>query len=342
MLSWGLALALQFVPAAGGVPNRQPHLAILGSKVALVYGAGDRILVRSSSDAGATFGEPVALPVTGKIALGMRRGPRVAITRHGYMVTAITGETLRGEDGDVTAWFSEDGKAWSAGRRLNSAERAGREGLHAMGASEDGTVAVAWLDLRGKGTQLWAAISTDGGRSWHDDRRVYESPSGSVCECCHPAIAVSGKNVHLMFRNVVAGSRDMYLISSANGGKSWGEARKMGLGTWRLEGCPMDGGDLQLDAERRPVAVWRRDNQLFLSTPSSPEEAVAVGKNAVLAVSRGRRAVAWMDGKRVRFLSDSDRVERSGAWPSLVALPSGRVLLAWEDAGTIHVESFGL
>ncbi len=341
MLALAVAFVLQFAPE-GGAPNRQPQLAAMASRVALVYGAGDRVLFRASTDGGKTFGGAIELPVKGKVALGMRRGPRVAVTRHGYTVTAIVGETLRGQDGDVVAWYSADGKTWSEGRRLNSVERAGREGLHAMAASADGLAVAAWLDLREKGTRVRGAVSEDGGRSWKEDRLIYESPSGSVCECCHPELAVSGKRVYLMFRNAIGGTRDMFLTTSADGGATWPWAKKLGTGTWKLEACPMDGGDLDVDAAGKIQAVWRREMGLYRSGAEGVEEQIGTGKNAVLATAGGRAAFAWMDGKVVRVTLGDERWERAGAWPTMVAAGSGGVLVAWEEAGTIRVERFGL
>ena len=50
-----------------------------------------------------------------------------------------------------------------------------------------------------------------------------------------------------MFRNNVNGSRDEYLVESRDGGRSFAAARKLGSGTWPLNGCPMDGGGLAIE-----------------------------------------------------------------------------------------------
>jgi len=50
-------------------------------------------------------------------------------------------------------------------RRRALDPEAAREGLHALAASGP-RVAVAWLDLRGSGTELWAALSENGGATW--------------------------------------------------------------------------------------------------------------------------------------------------------------------------------
>lgn len=46
------------------------------------------------------------------------------------------------------------------------------------------------VDLRQRGTRVYATVSRDHGATSSADMLVYESPSGSVCECCHPAAGV--------------------------------------------------------------------------------------------------------------------------------------------------------
>ena len=44
--------------------------------------------------------------------------------------------------------------------------------------------------------------------------------------------------------NSLDGNRDMYLVRSEDGGRTFGPPEKLGAGTWKLAACPMDGGDL--------------------------------------------------------------------------------------------------
>ena len=47
-----------------------------------------------------------------------------------------------------------------------------------------------WLDDRGKGKRLYGASSKDGGASWSRNVLIYESPSGTICQCCHPTAII--------------------------------------------------------------------------------------------------------------------------------------------------------
>jgi hypothetical protein len=56
-----------------------------------------------------------------------------------------------------------------------------------------------------------------------------------------------GKSCFVMFRNLINGNRDLYLIESIDNGKTFGQATKPGNGYWKLNGCPMDEGGLAID-----------------------------------------------------------------------------------------------
>lgn len=338
-----------FLPAAewttpsGGQPIRQPHLAALGSEFALTYGAGDGIYFVGSNDAGKTWSKPVSVSEQGKLSLGMRRGPRVAITKDAIVITAITGEKGRGADGDVMSWRSADhGATWSGPIRVNDVAASAREGLHSLAAGATNILFATWLDLREKGTKLYGSVSKDGGRTWSSNRLVYQSPSGSVCECCHPTAVVDSEGViGVMFRNSLDGNRDMYLVRSADGGATFGTAAKLGSGTWKLNACPMDGGSLVLGPKNSSVSVWRREGNLYLSN-GSDEELLGPGRQPVVTRTAKGTFVAWTEGKTIRWKEarahGSNVFTEEGAFLSLVPMPDGGVLLAGERDGSVFVK----
>ena len=131
------------------VSGVQPQLAAIGDRVYLVFGQGDLISIVRSSDGGETFDTPSVLPRPGKLALGMRRGPRIAVTSDAVLVAAVAGAKGGGADGDVLLYRSTDrGVTWTAPVAINDVPGSAREGLHAIVASPTGLVVVAWLDLR--------------------------------------------------------------------------------------------------------------------------------------------------------------------------------------------------
>ena len=304
----------------------------------MTWGSGNRVLFAKSTDGGGSFSAPVQVADAGIISLGNHRGPRLAITDKAIVVTAIYGEKGRGADGDLLAFRSTDGgQTWSKSIRINDRPGAAREGLHAMAADGDFLYAV-WLDDRDGGKTLYGSSSTDGGATWTANRKIYASPDGHICECCHPSVAVrnGGKEIYTMFRNWLGGSRDMYLARSTDGGRSF-TASKLGQGTWPLNACPMDGGGLQVDA-KGPVAVWRRESRLFLVRPGERETEIGQGKNVAFAGD----VLAWSatDGLKIKNGQASERLlDPAGLFPS-GAQEGRRAALAWESSGGLRVMFF--
>ena len=181
---------------------KQPQLAVSANgTLAVTFGRETNVFFVHSADAGQIFSEPVLVGALPKLALGMRRGPRVVSSPRGLAISAISHA-----DGNLVAWHSgDDGKTWAPAVRVNSTEGSAREGLHAMTGDADGNAYLAWLDLRNGKTELWMASSADSGKSWGENRLVYKSPSGSICECCHPSLAVDGQGrLWAMWRNSIS------------------------------------------------------------------------------------------------------------------------------------------
>lgn len=342
---WALgagSLTLAATVTAGAettLPCRQPQLAVSGPTVYVACGTAAAVLVARSDDRAESFGPAVTIPITGHLSLGNHRGPRIVALGDTVIVTAIVGAQGGGKDGDLLAWRSVDGgRHWSAPIRINDVEAAAREGLHAM-AGEGGMVAVAWLDLREKGTTLVVAASTDGGAHWGPDVVAYRSPSGTICQCCHPSLATDGSGrLVAMFRNSLEGARDMYVIESVDKGRTWTGARKIGQGTWPLTACPMDGGAVA-DEAGAVVSVWRRDQTVYLARDGAPEVAAGQGVNPAMAMTATGPIVAWngVDGLMIKPPEAEARlVDARGKFAAL-ATTAGGVVLAFERGTDVVV-----
>lgn len=170
-----------------------------------------------------------------------------------------------------------------------------------MASAPNGTIACAWLDLRETGTQIWVAFSRDNGAIWSKNVCVYRSPSGTVCECCQPSLAFDRQNrLYVMWRNVVEGMRDMYQTHINDNGKTFAPAQKLGVGTWALKACPMDGGSLAVS--RRGVSTfWRRENTMYavdLAGPEKREQSVGNGQQGWMTATDEGRYLVWLRGRR--------------------------------------------
>jgi len=348
---WGLLLV--FLPAVlmGGSPvtldqgstpdhPQQPQVAVdRGGTIHVIYGAGTQIRYRRSSDRGQTFSAAVDLPPAHEISLGMRRGPRIAVGNDAICVTVIGGVQGKGKDGDVLAFRSVDqGKTWTGPVLVNDAPGSAREGLHAMAVGPHGELCCVWLDLRHRKTEVMASCSQDDGRTWTPNVLVYRSPDGSVCECCHPSVAIDDRGrIHVLWRNSLAGNRDMYVSLSSDGGTTFGPATKLGTGTWLLDACPMDGGAIAV-AGNRVATIWRRAQDVFLVEGQQPERRLGTGEQPTLALTEQGPFAAWLTKRGASLLLLTPGAEQpmqlaaQAADPVMVTGPNGHgpVAAVWE------------
>ena len=341
------AITALLAPVQPGLPNRQPQLATGAGLTALVFGSGNSIWFSRSLDNGQTFSTPSKVAQVPVLALGRHRGPRAVVAGNTIVISAVYGETpatgphAHGlpENGDLVVWRSIDkGQTWSPPVVVNDSPGSAREGLHAIVAGEHGQVAAVWLDLRAKGTRLYGAYSQDRGGTWSKNVLIYESPGGTICQCCHPSLVSSGKDTYsVMFRNVVEGNRDMYLSEwRINGTVS--APKKLGEGSWALNACPMDGGGITRK-EDGIVTAWRRDHTVFLDTPGQSEKALGEGKDIAIAASPKGGFVAWTNATGVQLQEPGKEapitLSPAGSFPALATLPDGSVLATWEQDGGI-------
>ncbi|MBW3543065.1 MAG: glycoside hydrolase, partial [Planctomycetes bacterium] len=222
------AEAVRVVPAGALDNPRQPQVAVdSDGKVYVAYGAGEAVYCSTSTDGGRSYGAPVQVGNVERLALGMRRGPRIAAGREIIVVTAVSHE-----EGTVRAWRSSNaGRSWSGPVTVNdNSPGTANEGLQALAAGPNGMLYSVWLDHRlNKKNQIFGAASNDGGKRWSENRLIYRSPDGSVCPCCHPAVTFDSQGtLYVMWRNSVGGFRDMYVAVSRDGGKTFSPAVQLG------------------------------------------------------------------------------------------------------------------
>jgi hypothetical protein len=310
----------------------QPQIAVAPSgRIHVVFGKDNAIYHTTSTD-GRTFSRPVKVGELEKLALKMRRGPRVAVAGQRVVVTAISHQ-----DGMLHCWVSADeGKTWSEQAPLNSPAESAREGLHAMAGDGRGLVALTWLDLRSGSTELWNRVSRDGGRTWEPETRVYASPDGHICECCHPSVALGPKGeIAALWRNWLGGSRDMWAAVSTDGGKTFPQPQKLGTGSWPLKGCPMDGGALAYDAASGLATVWRREGTVYSAAPGAMEKKLAdMAQQPVIARTRSGLAISYEKGGEIMLVvgSESPKSLGKGRAPAIASNAAGVAFLAWEAA----------
>ena len=311
---------------------QQPQLAVAANgNVHVVFGRENSVFVASSTNSGRTYSEPQIVTTLPKLALGRRRGPRIAANNGAMVVSAISAK-----DGDLIAWHSSDGKTWSPDIRVNDTPKAAREGLHAMAGDGNTTLFSAWLDLRNNETELWGSVTRDNGITWEKNVLIYKSPAGHICECCHPSVAFMGaRDIAVMWRNYLRGARDMYVATSHDGGRTFGAAQKLGEGVWPLNACPMDGGAIASLPSREFVSVWRRESSIYTTRGADPEKFIGVGSQPVVTAIGDKPVFVWHqeNGLAMKrgFEAKPELLANEGAYPAIAPIKAdGAAIVAWE------------
>ncbi len=324
---------------------KQPQVAVDGQgHIYVAYGADNEIRCVTSADGGKSFSEPVVVARVSKLALGMRRGPRIAVTNDAAIIAAVVGGGESGQAGNVVAWRSTDGgKTWSEGTMLNMAADSAREGLHALAARPDGVVLCVWLDLSEGAMTIHGAASGNSGELWQPAARVAKSPAKEICTCCHPSLAFGSGPPALMWRDDIDGARDMYLgrWQGKAGEVAPSKVEKLGKGTWILDRCPMDGGAIAFDAAGKLTTVWMRAERVYTSDRDGVEELVGPGVQPWAAGGKQGAHLVWLQkrpGKLMYRAAGESLVQelaKAAIDPVIASGPRGQgpVAVAWERAG---------
>ncbi len=280
------------IPEIG--PGEQPQLsADAKGIIRLVYGREGKIFYSTSSDNATSFSKPTLVGEVNEMHLGMTRGPQLASSRDYSIVTAMD------KKGNIHSFqLNHKTNKWSRIKNVNDVEGSAPEGLMSVTADESNVFYAVWLDLRRDKSNTIAFSTLAKSGSWSKNRIIYKSPDKTVCECCKPSVAVKGRNVSLMFRNWIDGSRDLYVINSPDGSVTFGNATKLGNGTWKLNGCPMDGGGILIDKNNIVHTVWQREGVVYYNQQGQPENRIASGRGCNL-FGKETPFMTWQAGGQI-------------------------------------------
>ena len=313
--------------------GKMPALVTDKRAAYVVFGSGDSLLLVSSTDGGKTYSAPALIYILSGLVASATRGPQIAITANGLTVIALN------KAGNLYSFTKGNDTHWKRTSRINDEPDVDKEGFSGLSSDENNNLFAIWTDLRGdKHNKIYGARSTDGGVTWEKNKLVYQSPDSTVCECCKPSIAMRGSHVYVMFRNWLNGNRDLYLTQSSDGGINFGKAQKLGTGSWKLNGCPMDGGGLAINFNGDVQTVWRRENKIFAAEPDKPEKEIGEGKGCAIATVNGKNIYVWSnkEGDIVCMLPNGEnKVLGKGSLPQLKAVNSDEVVCVWQDENMI-------
>jgi hypothetical protein len=313
----------------GQMPNLTADKA---GNLHLVFGQGDSIMYMQSANQGETFSKPFLVARLPGLSAAAMRGPQIAFTDEGVTILASNGP------GNIYSYWKGKSGNWVKGSRVNDMDTVAKEGFMALGGDGRNLFAV-WLDLRGnRRNKIVGAKSINAGKTWSKNQLLYASPDSVVCECCKPSVAVKANNVYAMFRNNLRGNRDLYLIQSQDGGNNFGKAQKLGNVSWALNGCPMDGGGITINAKGTPQTIWRRQSKIFTCEPGKPEMEIGEGRNCSIESVNGKNVYAWTENGEVVCVLPNGKKQNlgKGALPIIKAVDNKSIICIWENESKIY------
>ena len=318
--------------------GNQPQLTIDNSGIIrIVYGNGNKIYCATSMDNGLTFPDVQLAGEIKDMHLGMSRGPQVASSVNYTLVSAIDKKGLI-----HIFQLNHQSKKWTTKGLANDVAGSAPEGLMSIAADQNDNFYAVWLDTRyDKNNKICFAKTTDKGFSWTKNKIVYKSPNKTVCECCKPGITVNQSAIFIMFRNWLNGSRDLYLLQSYNKGATFTNAAKLGYGTWKLNGCPMDGGGLVAGKKNAVAAVWQREGHIYFTKTSGAENQIGTGRSCSITDPENP-IITWQDGNKLKVKElNKDGVTEVGEGGFLKAIRTkeNKICYAWEKDGKINFKT---
>jgi hypothetical protein len=318
--------------------GKQPKFGVNAQGVMqLVYGNENTVYCSQASPDAATFGEPQAVgSLPGGLMLGMGRGPQLATARTTTVIAAVD------KQGNLFSWRAGgNGRGWEGPVRINDVDTVAKEGFVALVPGKGDQFFAFWNDLRTGNNQIYGALSPDGGKTWEKSKLVYSSPDTTICECCKVSAASDRRGkLYIMWRNQLNGYRDMYMLPLNEKLEPTATAAKLGSGTWKLDGCPMDGGNLSVDAQGKVMTAWMREGKVFVSRPGEPEQLIGTGRNPVAVIRQNQPMVLWNTREEVLLLTKTAEKPTSlgkGSYPQVSLNGDGtRMMACWEgDKGEI-------
>lgn len=301
--------------------------------VRLVFGENEKIYYSTSTNGGTTFSKPVGIGEVSGMHLGMTRGPQLATSRDKSLVTAMD------KQGNIHAFILDHlSHKWKKIENVNDVYGSAPEGLMSITADDRNNFYGVWLDIR-KGHQNNISFAVLHDQKWSSNKLVYVSTESHVCECCQPAIAVKNDVVSIMFRNWLKGSRDLFVTTSQDGGKTFSEAQKLGNGTWVLNGCPMDGGGLSIDSQSAIHTAWQRDGVVYYAQTGKSEQQVGTGRH----VSLNGNLISWQQGPDL-FMTEINGTPgklAEGSDLDVVRLRDNSIVAVWEKDDQIVFKKTG-
>jgi hypothetical protein len=199
-----------------------------------------------SKDEGKTFGKAIVIPGSTNIHPHGENMPKIIFKPSGGIIAAWASANPNPKNSysDIVYYSqsSDNGSSWTKPEKLVTDTAGYDQRYFDMALTENGEVAICWLDNRkqttGEGSALYFA-ETIGNKGFQNGRRIAEP----CCPCCRTDLYVdSKKNIHIVYRAIIHDSiRDMMHTVSNNNGETFSAPKRISNDNWAINGCPHTG-----------------------------------------------------------------------------------------------------
>lgn len=347
-------------------------VATPGGKVYAALGGHTGILVVSSTDGGKKFSEPVN--ASGEAPVHVLPVERPALASFGEETVAVAWLEQAEDFSGASVWLAistNGGKTF--GSAMEVAAEQGREVVMIQVLlDKSGNPMLAWLN----DGNLRFTRSNDSGTTFNEVQTI----GPGACECCQPSLAMKDGNVFIAYRGLekqIDGNdiRDILLSTSSDGGQTFHPFTRVNDDHWVLNACPIAGPSMAM-FENDMYVAWMDGRQAEPNQPYNGNVWFSVSKDGgktfspnmqinpnpgvhqtlpSLAVdANGHIHLAWeyhsADKQSIQYSISEDggttfsepRELISGfpRMPLLLTLPSGEILLGWQDHTGVHIQTW--
>lgn len=359
-----LAAQVQFEPEARAIAaGRSPKFLVRRAHgVLAMYSNNGDLFYLSSNDVGDTFTPPQRInQAPGEVSDHGENSAQLLTSPDEMTLYAVWNMRDPKNPMGSHVRFASAGAMnprWSAAVTLNDDPSPVSHGFQGAGVGPDGTIYVAWLDMRekddaavkkgytGGAAAVYFTRSTDGGKTWSKNIRI----AADVCPCCRIAFGFVKNRAVVAWRGAETGDmRDIFIASSADRGETWSAPALVARDGWKIKGCPHVGPVFASLSDQLYIAWYSeagakpaiyvaatRDGQTFAPKrnvaegthdPTHPylyagEDRIAVtfqGRDAAKAAGWGRMGAYY---REIRPNGTLSRLQRAGEGKVTLTYPA--------------------
>jgi len=286
---------------------------------------GEHVMIYRSADEGQTWSAPAAVNAQPEaISADGENRPKIAFAADGGLLVSWTHPFTKPNTGSVRFARADDGVHFAAPVTVHQDKAVITHRFESLLTTPDNKVMLAWIDKRDleaakgsktpyRGAAIYAAMSTDGGRSFLPEYKLADYS----CECCRVTSALDHDGTPLfMWRHVYAPNERDHALARLKPDGTVESVQRATFDRWQVDGCPHHGPSLVVDAKGVRHAVWfnQKDGEghVFYGRLEKSAEIKIDGQRTVggpraahadLAAAGNKLAIAWkeFDGERTQL-----------------------------------------